>query len=77
MSAEIFPFPGTKIQIDLANRDAIVDRDQRPKARIEIPIDCGFACQACSQYGDLVMCWHCGYFYCHLCKPVRAHEEKS
>jgi uncharacterized UBP type Zn finger protein len=58
-----------------ARKQEIESRGERPKASIGIPADCGYACNSCDEYGDLLMCYHCGYFFCHICKPVGAHER--
>ncbi len=76
MPAQIIPHPSSDPGAAVLTRqEEIIEKGMRPKAVVSIPSDCGFACYACNEYGDIVMCWHCGYFFCHLCKPVRAHQR--
>lgn len=59
----------------LADRDRIVKKGLKPKAKVEIPEECAFNCWACEEQRDLIMCWDCGYFFCSLCLPHRSHEK--
>ena len=72
MSASIVPFPGAA----LPSRDQVLGRGGKPKARVEIGKDCHFSCWGCDTETDLLMCWECGFFFCRLCLPHRAHANE-